>query len=64
MGKHRRFADNAGYTRHCWECVHATVWEGELSCCDAHDGRPVTRYDSPNNGCSVARGCIDYEEGR
>lgn len=61
----RRFTDNAGYTRHCWECTHATDWHDEneiespFAMCNV-DGRRVSKYDSQNNPCSVARGCFDY----
>ena len=55
--KHRRFADNAGFTQHCWECVHARGWHrGQFS----HDdvavceltGKGVGKFYSPNNQCS------------
>lgn len=52
MSKHRRFEDGAGFTRHCWECSNATDWDGKDGWCAAYD-MPVTRYDSPNNVCSV-----------
>ena len=59
MSKHRRFADGAGFTRHCWECSNATDWDGKDGWCAAYDMH-VTRYDSPNNVCSVGRKCWNY----
>ena len=59
--RHRRFADGAGFTRHCWECANATDWHGEDGRCTAYDMR-VTRYDSPYNVCSKARRCCAYRE--
>lgn len=63
MPRHKRFADNAGFTRHCWECVHARGWHrGQFS----HDdvavceltGKGVGKFYSPNNQCShVGIGC-------
>lgn len=67
MAKHKRFCDNAGFTRHCWECKHATNWrkvnsiDGNEADCEVY-GITVGRYDSPNNGCSKARNCYDYKE--
>lgn len=60
-GRHRRFVDGAGFTRHCWECANATDWDGKDGFCTAMD-MPVERYDSPNNTCSKARGCFSYRE--
>ena len=57
--RHRRFTDGAGFTRHCWECSNATDWDGKDGWCAAYD-MPVTRYDSPNNVCSVGRKCWSY----
>lgn len=55
MSRHRGFADGAGYTRHCWECTHATDWRKRLDVVDMADceltGRRVLKYDSPNNQC-------------
>ena len=55
MSRHRRFTDGAGYTRHCWECTHATDWRKQLDVVDMADceltGRRVLKYYSPNNQC-------------
>lgn len=64
---HQRFSDAAGYTRHCWECVHAKDWTeaskaigGSRATCEL-TLRPVWKYDSPSNPCShLPIGC-DYE---
>lgn len=61
MSRHRRFADGAGFTRHCWECANASGWDGKDGHCEAYD-MAVTRYDSPNNVCSKARRCYSYRE--
>lgn len=53
----RRFSDNAGYTRHCWECRHAKGWRS-VNTIDGHEARceltgaKIGKYDSPNNPCS------------
>lgn len=52
----RRFADGAGYTRHCWECKHAKGWTpnvltGAFAECRL-TGRYVKKYCSPDNPCS------------
>lgn len=54
MSRFRPFTDNAGYTRHCWECVHSKDWVRDLSGHYARceiTGACVERYDSPNNPC-------------
>ena len=66
MSKHRRFADVAGFTRHCWECVHAKHWEkrpinGGRAICDAI-GAYVYKFDSPNNQCCHLPVTCDYKE--
>lgn len=56
MSRHKRFADNAGYTRHCWECTHAKEWKdtdtikGKCATCEL-TGVTVYKHDSPNNPC-------------
>lgn len=66
MARHRRFTDTAGYTCHCWECVHAKGWRNNMfgdpwAECEL-TGWAVNRFDSPNNQCShLPIGC-DYEE--
>ena len=67
MARHRRFTDGAGYTRHCWECVHAKGWRLEKGTYDMNHadceltGRVVNKYDSPNNQCChLPVGC-EYE---
>ena len=69
MAKHRRFTDTAGYTRHCWECVHAKDWRetrgigGPCAICEI-TGVAVSKYDSPNNPCCVdTKGCGSYDDG-
>ena len=68
MGRHRRFTDGAGFTRHCWECEHAKGWEyrhtilGHSATCE-RTGSTVYKYDSPNNQCShLPIGC-SYDDG-
>ena len=63
MSRHKRFTDGAGFTRHCWECVHATNWrkvisfDGNEADCEL-TGRHVEKHSSPNNQCShVGIGC-------
>lgn len=59
---HKPFKDNAGYTRHCWECKHASEWldtHGLGSCKARHMW--VLKFDSPNNPCSIVAGCEHYE---
>ena len=63
MSRHKRFTDGAGFTRHCWECVHATNWRKVISL-DGHEadceltGHRVEKHSSPNNQCShVGIGC-------
>lgn len=64
----RRFADAAGYTRHCWECRHARGWgkeetiDGPCGTCEL-TGRPVFKYTSPNNPCSHVGNECRYETG-
>lgn len=66
MARRRRFTDGAGYTRHCWECVHATDWtgmhtiDGWDAICDV-DGRTVHKFSSPNNPCSPCGTRCRYE---
>ena len=53
MSRHKRFADNAGYTRHCWECIHATDWRKGLynvpiATCEL-SGKNMEKFDSPDN---------------
>ena len=65
MTAHRRFADSAGYTRHCWECVHAKDWEersvtGYWGTCEL-TGIRVGKCDSPNNPCSHLPLACEYE---
>lgn len=68
MARRKRFCDGAGYTQHCWECIHAKGWckgqaiagaGDDLATCDI-DGRRVGKYDSPNNPSSIAGGCGCY----
>ena len=53
----KRFADNAGFTRHCWECIHSGGWhrvdsiEVQEGVCEL-TGRRIGKYDSPNNQVS------------
>lgn len=62
MTRHKRFTDGAGFTRHCWECVHARGWTpnvltGTFAKCEL-TGRYVKKHSSPNNQCShVGIGC-------
>lgn len=67
MARHRRFTDNAGYTRHCWECVHAKGWRLKKHSSDVNladcerTGWVVHKYDGPNNPCRwMPIGC-EYE---
>ena len=59
MAKHRRFADRAGFTCHCWECTNSKAWKNEEGKCGVY-GIPVSKYDSPNNICSIGRICNSY----
>lgn len=69
MAKHRQFTDRAGYTRHCWECVHAKNWRpkwitGEpMAYCVLID-HFVDKFDSPNNPCSHLGTECYYDDGR
>ena len=56
MSRRKRFFDNAGFGNHCWECENSTDWKGEDGKCTIY-GIKVTKYDSPNNICSVGRIC-------
>ena len=53
----KRFADNAGFTCHCWECIHSRDWH-RVDSIDVQEGvceltgRTVGKYDCPNNICS------------
>lgn len=60
-GRHRPFWDNAGYRRHCWECVHSKEWNGERGRCELGNIR-VDKYDSPNNPCCRLTAVCDYKE--
>lgn len=68
MAKHKRFCDGAGFTRHCWECKHATGWR-KADTIDGHEadcklcGILVGKFDSPNNGCCHLPSACDYDEG-
>ena len=56
---YKRFADKAGFTQHCWECVHSADWDaltGRCGRCTVY-GIDVDKYDSPNN-CSTYLGKI------
>ena len=63
---HHRFADGAGYTRHCWECRHAKGWkdsgtiDGKCATCELTE-RTVYKFSSPNNPCSHLPYECDYE---
>lgn len=57
--RRKRFTDNAGYTRHCWECLNSTDWEEGRGICSILL-MDVERHDSPNNPCSTAGGCYLY----
>ncbi len=63
MARHKRFADYAGYKLHCWECVHSYDWDGHIGFCDVY-GTHVKKYDSPNNGSTIAGGCGHYSDGK
>lgn len=66
MSRHLRFADGAGFTRHCWECKHATNWRN-VNTIDGYEadceqcGIKVSKYDSPNNSCCHLPWDCDYE---
>ena len=60
--RRRRFADRAGYTRHCWECLRSKGWQQDVGWCGRH-GMLVGKYDSPANCASVAAKCADYAGG-
>lgn len=67
MNKHRRFADGAGFTQHCWECIHAKDWHEDLmvkyAICEVY-GICVEREDSPNNGSNyIGKICSSYDRG-
>ena len=36
MAKHRRFADRAGFTCHCWECANSKAWKNEEGKCGVY----------------------------
>ena len=63
VSRHRRFTDGAGFTRHCWECVHAKDWDGECGWCEL-TGWVVHKTDSPNNQCCHLPVECDYDDGR
>ena len=64
MSRHRRFSDGAGFTRHCWECVHARDWVASYVARCELTGRTVTKTDSPNNQCCHLPIECDYDDGR
>lgn len=58
----KKFTDNAGYTRHCWECANSRFKKIDgtyYGHCLARS-MDVEKYDSPNNPCSFAGGCWQY----
>ena len=63
MSRHRPFVDNAGYTRHCWECNHSRNWFDVFGECEL-TGKRVHKFDSPNNQCSHLPAGCEYEYGR
>ena len=64
------FTDTAGYTRHCWECVHAKNWrkgltfggkiDGNIADCELLDWG-VGKYESPDNPCCHMPAACNYE---
>lgn len=60
---HKRFMDGAGFTRHCWECVHSHDWNGHIGFCDVN-GRCVSKYDNPYNYLTIAGSCGHYSNGK
>ena len=64
--RRRRFADGAGFTRHCWECVNAKGWrkgmfsKADIAKCEL-TGMIVTKFDSPNNQSSHVGIECEYE---
>lgn len=66
MGGRKRFTDGAGYTRHCWECVHAKDWEcifdKFVATCEVHD-IAVGKDESPDHSYD-ALWCKSYDDGR
>jgi hypothetical protein len=69
MMARKRFTDGAGFTRHCWECVHAKDWHKGFgyiptATCEVY-GITVERTDSPNNCCTyVGKICYSYDDGK
>lgn len=67
MSTHKRFSDGAGYTRHCWECKHATSWR-KADTIDGYEascrlcGIVVGKFDSPNNPCCNLPSACDHSE--
>jgi hypothetical protein len=66
MARRKRFCDGAGFTQHCWECIHAKDWHegfGYVKCatCEVYD-MTVEKTDCPNNGSSyIGKICWSYE---
>lgn len=66
MTRRKRFADGAGFTRHCWECAHSHEWKrtavvgGDWRGSCAVTGEPVSRFDSPHNLLSRLPASCDY----
>ena len=64
--RRRRFTDGAGFTRHCWECIHAKGWrkgmfsKADIAKCEL-TGMIVTKHDSPNNQSSRVGIECEYE---
>lgn len=67
MMPRKRFTDGAGFTRHCWECVHAKDWHDGLfntrgATCEVYD-IGVDKTDSPNNVSTyVGKICGSYDD--
>ena len=65
----KRFTDGAGFTRHCWECVHAKDWRigyGNTrdATCEVYDVT-VEKTDCPNNGSTyIGKICESYDDGK
>ena len=64
---HRPFTDEAGYTRHCWECKHAKDWTEMSKTIGGYRGtceitlRTVQKYYSPSNLCCHIPSECNYE---
>ncbi len=70
MTVRKRFTDTAGFTRHCWECIHAKNWRKGFTFGGKIDGNvadceltkvSVGKFDSPNNQCSQLPITCNYE---